>query len=869
MKRSNKFTIDRIAGKRSPMGSMKFLLMLAMLLFAWSMVAHAQANVNESQESVQLYVDVMNGNDNNPGSQSEPFKTIAKSVAVAEANNQNSIGTHVYINPGLYRENINLHGTGQDTTLPETFEAVTPGTVLISGADPYTNWTQTSGNSSIYSTPWTFNFGLCRGLLGDAPQEPDIHLRREMAFIDGAPLQQVLTMGQMLEGTFYVDDSGQQLYIWPPSGTNLSSADVELADRGQLWAVTQKNGVVLRNLTFEYSADCVSGGALEVDFGTNQNIDLDGDNFLWNNATGLHLFHPLTNYTVQNVIANHNGSVGINAFESTNGLWQNNTADFNNWRGEQAAYYGWGAAGINNYGDANDTLSNITTDYNLADGIHWDTNFANINATNITSRNNLFHGVFLERNTGPMNMTNITSCNNSNEVLLANGTTTAAAGIALRDSENVTLTSSFMYGNGNAQFDVIGNPGGIPILDWQTGQIITVFGENFTSTGNTFESTDATQNTLRDSYLNGDDWMLFQSTLTSGQNTWWNAFTNTSFVLPVPVPGTTTDFPGWQAASGQDLNSTFSQPIGNQQAQCEVTADGSDVWAITTDPQLMLDPSGQATATYSYVPVDGFDTTLNLTMDGINEIPGASATMTPTVIPNGSGSSVFSLSTPTSIAPGIYQFTVLANGGSTTRMVEAFLIVPRTSIRISPSATLNFGSVEMGEQGSQQTLTVSNFGTSPVNNLVIGAAPPGFLTNTTCGSTLMAGKSCAVNISFAPQTGQSFSVPLTITDSDPTSPQIITLVGQGIQAASITQSAYSLQFGPVVYGLNAQQVVTLTNTGTVTANISPASFGGANASSYSQTSNCGSSLAAGASCTYAITFAPQALGQLQATLTIP
>jgi hypothetical protein len=558
----------------------KYVLILAVALCACGTVVRAQANINEGQETATLYVDVVNGNDGNSGSQTDPLKTIGKSVAMAEANNQSGIGTHVYVDPGLYRENISLLGTGHDTTLPETFEAVTPGTVLISGADRYTNWTQTSGNPSIYSTTWTFNFGLCPGLVGDAPQEPDIHLRREMAFIDGAPLQQVLSMSQMLEGTFYVDDSGEQFYIWPPSGTNMSSANVELADRGQLWIVSNKNGVVLRGLTFEYSADCVTRGAVEVDYRPNQNIELDGDHFLWNNATGLHLFRPLTNYTVKNVVANHNGEVGINAFESIYGLWQNDTADFNNWRGEQATYYGWGAAGINNYGDANDTLSDITTDWNLADGIHWDTNFENINATTITSRNNLYHGVFLERNTGPLNLTKATSCNNSNEALMANGVTTSAAGIALRDSENVTLTNSFAYGNGNAQFNVIGDVGGIPILDWQTGQIITVFSENFTSKGNIFESTEATQNTLRDSYLNGSDWTLFQSTLTSGNNIWWNADTNTPFVLPVPVPGTSTDFAGWQATSGQDLDSTFAQPSGNPQTKCKISADGPDLWVV-------------------------------------------------------------------------------------------------------------------------------------------------------------------------------------------------------------------------------------------------------------------------------------------------
>jgi hypothetical protein len=851
------------------MNFVKRIMFVVAALCIWASLSRAQAVVNEGQETAVLYVDVVNGNDSNPGTQALPLQHIAAAVAAAEANNLNSIGTHVYINPGLYRENIVLWGNGEDTALPETFDAVTPGTVLISGADQYTNWTQTSGNHNVYSTPWTYNFGVCPPLLGAAPPEPDINLRREMAFINGAPLQQVLTLGQMLEGTFYVDDAGQQFYIWPPSGTNLSTADVELGDRGQLWSITRKNGVVLRGLTFEYSADCVSGGALEVDFGPNQNIEIDGDSFLWNNATGLHLFQPLTNYTVKNVVANHNGAVGINAFESVYGLWQNNTADYNNWRGEQATYYDWGAAGINNYGDANDTLSNITTDWNIARGIHWDTNLENINASNIISRNNLHDGVFFERNTGPLNATQIISCNNSNPALLANGASSTAGGISLRDSENVTLTNSFVYGNGNTQFNVLGIAGGIPILNWQTGQIITVFSENFISTGNIFESTDPTQNTLRDSYLNGDDWTLFQSTLTSANNTWWNSSTGMSFVLPVPTLGMTTDFPGWQAASLQDQTSTFSQPSGNPQSQCQVSADGPDLWVISTAPQLTLDPSGQAASTYTYIPMDGFNSTLNLTMDGISEIPGASATLTPTVVPDGSGSSVFSLTSPVSIAPGTYQFTVLANGGSTTRAATAFLYVPQTSLRFSPSMTLNFGSVQQGQESSRQTLTINNFGTAPVNNLTIGTAPAGFLVNTTCGSTLAAGASCNVNITFAPNAGIPYSYLFNITDSDPTSPQTVTLNGTGIAAATLTQSAYTLTYGSVVYGLNAQQAVTLTNTGTVTASISPASFSGAGASSYSQTNNCGTSLTAGSSCSYTITFDPQALGQIQATLTIP
>ena len=543
---------------------------MALCLFAG--IAHAQANVNESQETATVYVDIVNGSDSNPGTQSQPLQHIAAGVALAEANNQQGIGTHVYINPGLYRENINLTGTAQDTNFPETYEAVTPGTVIITGADQFTNWTQTS-NANIYSTPWTYNFGLCPALTGGAPPQPDIMLRREMAIVNGTPLEQVMSQSQMLQGTFYVDDGGQQFYIWPPSGTNVGTADIELADRGQLWLITNKNGVVLRGLTFEYSPDCVGNGAVEVPNPTTMNILMDSDNFLWNNSGGLHFTNSM-DYTVTNMVANHNGAVGWQSFETVNGLIENSTADYNNWRGEEASFLDWSEGGFNPYGMVNGTFNNLNADWNFSAGVHFDTNLTNINGTNINVRNNVFHGLQLERNTGPMNLTNMISCNNANEALEYNGGGTTAAGVALRDSQNVTLTNSFVYGNGNAQWNIIGEPGGINVLDWVHQQIVNVNNKNFTSTGNTFESTDASQNVVQDGILAGSDWTLFINSLIAGNNTYWNAGNANSFIVPVPVDDTKLNFAGWQAATLQDLTSVFAQPAGNQQAACVVNPDG-------------------------------------------------------------------------------------------------------------------------------------------------------------------------------------------------------------------------------------------------------------------------------------------------------
>src|SRR5450432_4905275 len=102
-------------------------------------LARAQAVVNENQETAFLFVDAAKGSDFNPGTQSQPLKTISAASAIANVSNYHSIGTHVSINPGLYRETVSIMGNQYNTALPVTFEGVGKG-AIISGAVPYTNW---------------------------------------------------------------------------------------------------------------------------------------------------------------------------------------------------------------------------------------------------------------------------------------------------------------------------------------------------------------------------------------------------------------------------------------------------------------------------------------------------------------------------------------------------------------------------------------------------------------------------------------------------------------------------------------------------------------------------------------------------------
>ena len=83
--------------------------------------------------------------------------------------------------------------------------------------------------------------------------------------------------------------------------------------------------------------------------------------------------------------------------------------------------------------------------------------------------------------------------------------------------------------------------------------------------------------------------------------------------------------------------------------------------------------------------------------------------------------------------------------------------------------------------------------------------------------------------------------------------------------APLTASPSSVSFGNVTAGqTSAAQTVTVSNPGSTSASISQLSVSGP----FSQTSTCGATLGAGASCTVSVTFAPTAAGAASGTLTV-
>jgi hypothetical protein len=196
------------------------------------------------------------------------------------------------------------------------------------------------------------------------------------------------------------------------------------------------------------------------------------------------------------------------------------------------------------------------------------------------------------------------------------------------------------------------------------------------------------------------------------------------------------------------------------------------------------------------------------------------------------------------------------------------------SVSITP-AGLTFPSTAINAASASQTITFTNTGTSAVtftgSPSTTGAYNYLFKGATSCGgnATLAAGSSCVITFTFNPTAAGTFSATLNFYDTAPNSPQTVTLTGTGGGTPAVSLSPTSLTFASTNVGsTSAAQTVTLKNTGTGVLTISSVSFTGSNASSYTQTNTCGTSLAASASCTFSLAFQPTAVGTASATLSI-
>ena len=197
-------------------------------------------------------------------------------------------------------------------------------------------------------------------------------------------------------------------------------------------------------------------------------------------------------------------------------------------------------------------------------------------------------------------------------------------------------------------------------------------------------------------------------------------------------------------------------------------------------------------------------------------------------------------------------------------------------VSLSPTS-LTFASTTIGTASATQAITLKNTGKSALilngtgeGIAITGTYATSFTQTNTCGTSVAAGASCVITVTFKPTVAGSLTGSLHVTDNAYGSPQAVALAGTGAAAAPVVKlSASALTFGSTLVGSsNSAPAITLTNTGSGTLTISSIAITGTNATSFSENNTCGTSVAKGASCTITITFKPTEAGTLTAALGI-
>jgi hypothetical protein len=273
-------------------------------------------------------------------------------------------------------------------------------------------------------------------------------------------------------------------------------------------------------------------------------------------------------------------------------------------------------------------------------------------------------------------------------------------------------------------------------------------------------------------------------------------------------------------------------------------------------------PSGQfgsvvvgSTATVNFrltnTTIGPFTVALSLTNSayhfGLNNCPG--------VLPAGAGCDVSVTFAPSPDSHGGGE--MIAGPGGRGTSLGATVVVPH--VTYSPPSR-DFGNVPVGTS-VLQTFTVTTDTTIRISDSV-SPRPFRLTTTGTCGSSLVAGQSCTIEVRFTPNVAGPITGELEIGSFMP----VASLSGTGVASGAVALSPASNNFGAVAVGQSRDFTFTLNNT-TASDFFPEPSFGGNNFAEFQQVGGTCGTLLANSSCTMIVRFSPTAAGARNATMT--
>ena len=135
-----------------------------------------------------------------------------------------------------------------------------------------------------------------------------------------------------------------------------------------------------------------------------------------------------------------------------------------------------------------------------------------------------------------------------------------------------------------------------------------------------------------------------------------------------------------------------------------------------------------------------------------------------------------------------------------------------------------------------------------------------FTEKNSCPTSIPVGQKCTLDITFKPTALGPASGTLTVNDSDPSSPQTMSLTGVGVA----TEFSNIANYGSLYLGSTESKTVTMTNTQSAALTLNSITTSGP----YTQTNDCGSVLSGNTSCTITVNFNPVIAGTTYGGLSV-
>ena len=210
--------------------------------------------------------------------------------------------------------------------------------------------------------------------------------------------------------------------------------------------------------------------------------------------------------------------------------------------------------------------------------------------------------------------------------------------------------------------------------------------------------------------------------------------------------------------------------------------------------------------------------------------------------------------------------------------IMAATTLPVPGVSVMPSS-IDFGDVVVGRSSGSSGVNITSTGTGPYiisalrDSSCTGPAicsTGSFVCSTTCSEATpyAPGNSCTITASFSPTALGSQTKTLALCDNATGSPRSITFTGNGVAppTVDISMAPAFWSFGEVLVGLqSAPRTFTTTNAGASQVYLGPVTVSAGFAISGN---TCGSTLAAGASCSTDVVFVPTANGGVNGTVQV-